>query len=54
MIRGRQTVKEQVINFAGREIIISEGPRLSFWADISHRCMTAKWPSFIAGASPRS
>src|ERR1700742_2298629 len=50
MIRRGQTVKEQVINFAGREIIISEGPRLSFWADISHRCMTAKWPSFIGGA----
>jgi inward rectifier potassium channel len=50
MIRRGQTVKEQVINFGGREIIISEGPRLSFWADISHRCMTAKWPSFIAGA----
>jgi inward rectifier potassium channel len=50
MIRRGQTVKEQVINFGGREIIISQGPRLSFWADISHRCMTAKWPSFIAGA----
>jgi inward rectifier potassium channel len=50
MIGRGHTVKEQVINFGGREIIISEGPRLSFWADISHRCMTAKWPSFIAGA----
>ncbi|HEY2396780.1 MAG TPA: ion channel, partial [Rudaea sp.] len=25
--------------------------QLSFWADISHRCMTASWPAFIAGAA---
>ncbi|MGA9331857.1 MAG: ion channel, partial [Bradyrhizobium sp.] len=38
----------RVIAFGDREII-TEGLDLSFWADISHRCMTASWPSFIAG-----
>jgi inward rectifier potassium channel len=38
-----------VVRLGGREII-TEGLRLSFWADISHRCMTASWPSFIGGA----
>ena len=40
--------KSRVIAFGDREII-TEGLDLSFWADISHRCMTASWPSFIAG-----
>jgi inward rectifier potassium channel len=40
--------KSRVIAFGGREII-TEGLHLNFWADISHRCMTASWPSFIAG-----
>jgi inward rectifier potassium channel len=42
--------KERVIRFGNREII-AEGLSLSFWADISHRCMTASWPAFIAGAA---
>jgi inward rectifier potassium channel len=42
--------RAQVIAFGDREIV-TEGLRLSFWADISHRCMTASWPSFIAGAA---
>ncbi len=41
---------EQIIRFGDREIIISEGLQLSFWADISHRSMTATWPTFIGGA----
>jgi inward rectifier potassium channel len=41
--------KARVVRFGGREII-TEGLHLSFWADISHRCMTASWPAFIAGA----
>ena len=41
--------KSRVVRFGDREII-TEGLRLSFWADISHRSMTASWPSFIAGA----
>ena len=41
---------QQIIRFGGREIVISEGLHLSFWADISHRCMTATWPVFIGGA----
>jgi inward rectifier potassium channel len=45
-----RTPNEQIIRFGDREIIISEGLQLSFWADISHRCMTATWPSFIGGA----
>jgi inward rectifier potassium channel len=41
--------KANVVRFGGREII-TEGLHLSFWADISHRCLTASWPSFIGGA----
>jgi inward rectifier potassium channel len=41
--------KTSIVRFGDREII-TEGLRLSFWADISHRSMTASWPSFIAGA----
>jgi inward rectifier potassium channel len=53
MFRRRKERKpnEQVVRFGGREIIISEGLHLSFWGDISHRCMTATWPAFIAGAA---
>jgi inward rectifier potassium channel len=45
------TPNARVLRFGDREIIVAEGQRLSFWADISHRCMTASWPSFIAGAA---
>jgi inward rectifier potassium channel len=44
-----RTSKAQVVRFGDREIV-TEGLHLSFWADISHRCMTASWPSFIGGA----
>ena len=47
MMRGQS---EQVIRLGGREIV-TEGLRLNFWADISHRCMTASWPAFILGAA---
>ena len=40
----------QIVRFGGREII-AEGLRVNFWADISHRCMTASWPAFIGGAA---
>src|SRR5438445_2315390 len=40
----------RVVRLGGREVV-TEGLQLSFWADISHRCMTASWPSFIAGAA---
>lgn len=50
MLKGEGTVRAQVIRLGGREIV-AEGLRLNFWADISHRCMTASWPSFIAGAA---
>src|SRR5258708_13155673 len=39
----------RVVRLGGREVI-TEGLHLSFWADISHRCMTASWPAFIGGA----
>ncbi|WMT78307.1 ion channel [Bradyrhizobium sp. Ash2021] len=42
--------KAQVVRFGGREVI-TEGLHLNFWADISHRCMTASWPAFIGGAA---
>jgi inward rectifier potassium channel len=47
--QNKRTPKAQVLRLGGREVI-AEGQRLSFWADISHRCMTASWPAFIAGA----
>src|SRR5215471_16820238 len=47
MLRGPS---EQVVRLGGREII-AEGLQLNFWADISHRCMTASWPAFILGAA---
>jgi hypothetical protein len=31
--------------------IITDGSQRSFWADISHRCMSVSWPAFIAGAA---
>jgi inward rectifier potassium channel len=42
--------KGRIVRFGDREII-TEGLHLSFWADISHRCMTASWPAFIGGAA---
>jgi inward rectifier potassium channel len=45
----QRTGKPQVLRFGSREVI-TEGLRLNFWADISHRCMTASWPAFIGGA----
>jgi inward rectifier potassium channel len=47
---GERSPKAQVIRFGNREII-AEGLGLRFWADISHRCMTASWPAFIGGAA---
>ena len=46
-----RTPKERIVRLGGREIVVAEGAHLSFWADISHRCMTASWPAFIAGAA---
>src|SRR3954462_9678788 len=40
----------RVIRLGGREFV-AEGLNLSFWTDFSHRCMTASWPAFIAGAA---
>jgi inward rectifier potassium channel len=53
MVKGpsERAPKARVVRLGGREIIVTEGQHLSFWADIGHRCMTASWPSFIAGAA---
>jgi inward rectifier potassium channel len=45
----RRTPNAHIVVLGGREVI-AKGLRLNFWADISHRCMTASWPAFIAGA----
>jgi inward rectifier potassium channel len=47
---GERKSKPRIVRLGGREVI-AEGLRLSFWADISHRCMTASWPAFIGGAA---
>jgi inward rectifier potassium channel len=51
MVKGQneRAPKARIVRLGGREVI-AEGQRLNFWADISHRCMTASWPAFIAGA----
>src|SRR3984893_14720382 len=48
--RSERTPKARVVRLGGREVI-AEGLHLNFWADISHRCMTASWPAFIIGAA---
>jgi len=48
MMRGPS---EQVVVRLGSREIIAEGLELNFWAEISHRCMTASWPAFILGAA---
>src|SRR5258708_24419540 len=45
-----RTQKARVVMLGGREVI-AEGLHLNFWADISHRSMTASWPAFIGGAA---
>src|SRR6478609_7193141 len=50
MVKRRSERTARVVMLGGREVI-AEGVRLNFWADISHRCMTASWPAFIAGAA---
>jgi inward rectifier potassium channel len=47
--QSQRTTRARVVRLGDREII-AEGLQLNFWADISHRCMTASWPSFILGA----
>jgi inward rectifier potassium channel len=48
--QSERTPKPRLVRIGGREII-AEGLQLNFWADISHRCMTASWPAFIIGAA---
>jgi inward rectifier potassium channel len=49
--QNEQRRKARVVRLDSREFEIVEGVNLSFWADISHRCMTAPWPAFIGGAA---
>jgi inward rectifier potassium channel len=49
-IRNERTPRSRVVRLGSREII-AEGLHLNFWADLSHRCMTASWPAFIGGAA---
>src|SRR5215831_6432595 len=48
--RSERTPRTRVVRLGGREVV-AEGLQLNFWADISHRCMTASWPAFIIGAA---
>jgi inward rectifier potassium channel len=48
--QNERTSKIRIVRFGDREVV-TEGLRLNFWADISHRCMTASWPAFIGGAA---
>ena len=48
--QSERTAKGRIVRLGDREII-AEGLQLNFWADISHRCMTASWPAFILGAA---
>jgi inward rectifier potassium channel len=48
--RSERAARPQIVRVGGREIV-AEGLHLNFWADISHRCMTASWPAFIGGAA---
>jgi inward rectifier potassium channel len=52
MARGQKekVPKSRTFRVGDREIV-TEGLHLSFWRDISHRCMTASWPSFVGGAA---
>jgi inward rectifier potassium channel len=50
MLKRRNERPSRVVRLGDREII-TEGLNLSFWADISHRCLTASWPAFIVGAA---
>jgi inward rectifier potassium channel len=45
-----RATKPRILRVGDREVV-TEGLHLNFWADISYRCMTASWPSFIAGAA---
>lgn len=45
----RRAARPRRINLGGRQVE-SVGLRTDFWADFSHRCLTASWPAFIAGS----
>src|SRR6195952_1964021 len=49
MLTNRKS-KSRVLQVGDREVV-TEGLVVGFWADLSHRCMTASWPTFIGGAA---
>jgi inward rectifier potassium channel len=48
--QNEKVTKSRTFRVGDREVV-TEGLHLGFWKDISHRCMTASWPSFIGGAA---
>lgn len=46
----RQRDNKRIIRLGDRTMI-ARGLHRHFWADLSHLCMTATWPAFIAGAA---
>ena len=49
MLTNRKS-KSRILQVGDREVV-TEGLVVGFWADLSHRCMTASWPTFIGGAA---
>ena len=48
--RKHRAEKPRRLNLGGREVE-SYGLRTDFWSDFAHRCLTASWPVFFAGAT---
>lgn len=48
--RRQRAERPRRLNLGGREVE-SYGLRTDFWSDFNHRCLTASWPVFFAGAA---
>ena len=48
--RSKRAQRPRRLNLGGREVE-SYGLRTDFWSDFNHRCLTASWPLFFAGAT---
>jgi inward rectifier potassium channel len=46
-VKSRRAQKPRTLNLGGREVE-SYGLRADFWSDFAHRCLTVRWPTFIA------
>ena len=49
-VKSRRANRPRQVNLGGRKVE-SYGLRTDFWSDFAHRCLTARWPVFIAGAT---